>query len=324
MRKREASFLAVTALTLVAFLAAMSLSSCNFRLRGGNEGDEGQAEYTAELDTVKPVALEPGVWSNGSLELKVSDNGTGKKIQVTAIYDVQGMVYLKEYTDEEGNLAYINDELPPAKDKTVTYLDNSFLEEDDAVLRYVIGDNDVLVISPKNGVVYNNARQLFVRVDNKDGKERDSMEKAQAKANNTIIEGTYIDQDGNDWTFKDNEVSMPGGKKSAYTTVWHMLNIGETNMFFSVTNEGLHLYKAVRKQEPLVEVLDEMWKQGDLLYTLRRKDASNADVMNKAVLTESLMENIPQDVINILIRSIYDQHEMTTMQRLNLRAMENK
>ena len=46
--------------------------------------------------------------------------------------------------------------------------------------------------------------------------------------------------------------------------------------------------------------------------------------MNKAVLTESLIENIPQDVITILIQSIYDQREMTTMQRLNLRAMENK
>ena len=122
--KRKSSFLVGTALSLVALIAAMSMSSCNFRLRGGNDGDDGEDAYTAELDTVKPVALEPGVWSNGALELKVSDNGTGKKIQVTAIYDVQGMVYLKEYTDEEGNLAYINDELPPAKDKTVTYLDN--------------------------------------------------------------------------------------------------------------------------------------------------------------------------------------------------------
>lgn len=322
--RRESSFLVGTALTLVALIAAMSMSSCNFRLRGGNDGDDGEDAYTAELDTVKPVALEPGVWSNGALELKVSDNGTGKKIQVTAIYDVQGMVYLKEYTDEEGNLAYINDELPPAKDKTVTYLDNSFLNEDDAVLRYVIGENDVLVISPKNGEIYNNARALFVRVNNKDGKERASLESGQSIANNSIIEGTYIDQNGNDWTFKDNEVSMPQGKKSAYNTVWHMLNIGETNMFFTVTNEGLHLYKAVKKQEPLVEVLDEMWKQGELLYTLRRKEESNADIMNKAVLTESLMENIPQDVITILIQSIYDQREMTTMQRLNLRAMENK
>ena len=314
----------VTAIALLTLLVTTALTSCNFRLHGDSNTDDSSDEYAAVLDTVKPTELEPGIWSNGNLELRVANNGTGKKIQVSAIYDVQGMVYLKEYTDEEGNLAYINDELPPQTDKTVTYLDNDFLNEGDAVLRYVIGENDVLVVSPKNGEIYNNARKLFVRVDHKEKKERASLEKAQTIANNAVIEGSYIDQNGNEWIFNDNQVTMPEGKKENYTTVWHMLNIGETNMFFSLTNEGLQLYKAVRKQEPIIEVLDEIWKQGDILYTLRRKDGTNANVMDKAVMTESLMENIPQDVINSLIQTIYDQREMTTMQRLNLRAMENK
>ena len=323
MRKTSALLVATT-LTLAAMVTIISFASCNFRLREDNEnGDEGQL-YSAELDTVKPVALEPGIWSNGSLELRVSENGTGKKIQVTAIYDVQGMVYLKEFTDAEGNLAYINDELPPDKDKTVTYLDNNFLKEEEAVLRYVIGGNDFLVISPKNGEIYNNVRKLFIKVEKHDGKERTSLDNSQAAANNRLIQGNYIDQDGNDWTFKGNEVSIPKGKKANYSTIWHMIDIGDTHMFFTVTNEGINLYKAIEKQEPLVNVLDEKWKQGDILYTLRRKDISNPDMLDKAVLTESLMENIPQDVINILIRSLYDLPEMTTMQRINLRAMENK
>lgn len=316
--------MACTVLTLVAFVAVTLFTSCNFRLRGGgDEGDEG-TQYINELDTVSPVPLEPGTWSNGALELKVNDNGTGKKIQVSAIYDVQGMVYLKEFTDADGNLAYINDEMPPMADKTVTYLDRGLLQEDDAILRYVIGGNDFLVISPKNVDVYNNARALFVRVGTHDGKERASLDKAQEVANNSLIEGNYIDQNGNDWTFKNNEVTMGNGKKEPYTTIWHMVNIGEDKLFFTVTNEGLHLYKADKKPEPLVEMLDEMWKQGELLYNLRRKDASNADMLNKAVLTESLMENIPQDVISTLIQGVYDLPAMTTMQRINLRAMENK
>lgn len=321
--KKSSALMACTVLTLVAFVAVTLSTSCNFRLRGGgDDGDEG-VQFN-DLDTVSSVALEPGIWSNGVLELKVSDNGSGKKVQVTAIYDVQGMVYLKEFTDADGNLVYINDEMPPMADKTVTYLDKGLLQEEDGVLRYVIGDNDFLVISPKNVDVYNNARALFVRVGKHEGKERTSLDKAQEAANKSIIEGSYIDQNGNDWTFKDNEVTMANGKKEPYSTIWHMVNVGDNKMFFTVTNEGLHLYKAEKKAEPLIEVLDEMWKQGELLYSLRRKDASNADLLNKAILTESLMENIPQDVIGTLIQSVYDLPAMTTMQRINLRAMENK
>ena len=40
--RRESSFLVGTALALVALIAAMSMSSCNFRLRGGNDGDDGE------------------------------------------------------------------------------------------------------------------------------------------------------------------------------------------------------------------------------------------------------------------------------------------
>lgn len=321
--KKSSALMVCAMLTLLAFVVVTLVTSCNFRLRGGgDDGDEG-TQYN-DLDTVSSVALEPGIWSNGVLELKVSDNGSGKKIQVTAIYDVQGMVYLKETTDADGNLVYINDEMPPMADKTVTYLDKGLLQEEDGVLRYVIGDNDFLVISPKNVDVYNNARTLFVRVGKHEGKERTSLDKAQEAANNSLIEGSYIDQNGNDWTFKDNEVVMANGKKEPYSTIWHMVNIGDKKLFFTVTNEGLHLYKAEKKAEPLVEVLDEMWKQGELLYSLRRKDASNADMLNKAVLTTSLMENIPEDVIGTLIQSLYYLPAMTTMQRINLRAMENK
>ena len=89
------------------------------------------------------------------------------------------------------------------------------------------------------------------------------------------------------------------------------------NLIFELSKKG-------RKGYSLPQDYDRTHTTAELPEALRRKEASNADLMNKAVLTESLMENIPQDVITILIQSIYDQREMTTMQRLNLRAMENK